>query len=219
MKGKCAICGDIRELTKEHLPQKAFYPKAIRSQIQLFNVVNACGPCNNQSNVSDELAKVVFGMVAKTPWNEHLQASIDATLSNNIRLRRLIDENTREEEIALADGGVRDARIFKLPYQLNDQLLGTVERMIKAFYFMHTGKVLVEHYEISFFNPNGVHPDLLEEIVSGVHSTKVHSVNEGTVRYSFFKVQKSDIVFVVNLFASIQLYFVMKELGWRDKIV
>ena len=37
--------------------------------------------------------------------------------------------------------------------------------------------------------------------------------------YTFFNPQGSDWICVVNLFKSVQLYFVMKELGWRDKTV
>ncbi len=162
---------------------------------------------------------MVFGLVAETPWRDDLQSSIDATLSNNLRLQRLIDENTREEEITVEGGELRDAKIFKLPRHLNDELLSTVERMVKAFYFMETGKVLVEHYELSMFHPDAVHPELAEEISNSMRSARVRSVNGGTVCYTFFNCQRSDIVSVVNLFKSVQLYFVMKELGWREKIV
>ena len=219
MKGVCQICGLSRALTKEHLPQKSFYPKRIRSQIDSFNTVLACGDCNNKSNVSDELAKVVFGMVASVQWNEELRQSIDATLSKNKRLRRLLAENTRDEEIMLKDGTVGDARTFKVPKHLNEELFSTVRRMVKAFYFMQFGRVLVNDYEISEFHPDAVHPSLAEKLRRGVENTTVYGVNGDTVLYTFFSPQGEDVVCVVNLFKSVQLYFVMKVLGRREKPV
>lgn len=219
MKDICQICGLNRDLTKEHLPQKSFYPKNIRSQIESFNTVLACGECNNKSNVSDEFAKVFFGMVASVQWNEELQQSIDATLSKNKRLSRLLEENTRDKKIQLEDGTVGDARAFKLPQHLNEELFSTVRRMVKAFYFMQFGSILVNDYELSEFNPVAVHPSLTDKLRSGVENATVYGVNGDSVLYTFFNPQGADLVCVVNLFKSVQLYFVMKKLGWREKSV
>jgi len=219
LKGTCQICGLSRELTKEHLPQKSFYPKKIRSQVGSFNTVLACSACNNKSNVSDELAKVIFGLVASVDWEDELRRSIDSTLSKNQRLGRLLKENTRTEKIKLENGTVENARAFKLPQNMNEELFSSVKRMVKAFYFMQFGRVLVNDYELSEFHPDAVHPSLTETLRSGVESAYVHGVNGDTVLYTFFNPQGSDWICVVNLFKSVQLYFVMKELGWRDKTV
>ena len=219
MKRTCQICGLNKELTREHLPQRSFYPKKIRSQIESFNTVLACSACNNDSNVSDELAKVVFGLVASVDWKYELRQSIDSTLSKNQRLGRLLEENTRTEKIRLENGDVEHARAFKLPQYMNEELFSSVKRMVKAFYFMQFGRVLVNDYELSEFHPDAVHPSLAEKIRSGVESAVIHGVNGDTVLYTFFNPQGSDWVCVVNLFKSVQLYFVMKKLGWRDKAV
>lgn len=219
MKGICQICGLSRELTKEHLPQKSFYPKEIRSQVDSFNTVLACTECNNKSNVSDELAKVVFGLVASVDWKDELCRSIDSTLSQNHRLDRLLRENIRTEKVKRENGTVEDKRAFKLPQYMNEELLSSVKRMVKAFYFMQFGRILVNDYELSEFHPDAVHPSLAEKIRSGVENASVYGVNGDTVLYTFFNPQGSDWVCVVNLFKSVQLYFVMKGLGWRDKTV
>lgn len=158
-------------------------------------------------------------MVADIPWKEDLHQSIDATLSKNNRLRRLMDENTRDESIVLADGTQRDARAFKLPKHLNGELFSSIERMVKAFYFMQFGQILVEHYELSIFHPEAIHPSLAEKLRSGIKNADVYGVNNDTVLYAFFNPQGADIVCVVDLFSTMQLFFVMKELGWREKAV
>lgn len=158
-------------------------------------------------------------MVADIPWKDELRQSIDATLSKNSRLRRLLDENTRDESIELTDGTQREARAFKLPKHLNEELFSSIERMVKAFYFMQFGRILIEHYELSIFHPEAVHPSLAEKLKSGIKNTEVHGVNNDTVLYAFFNPQGADIVCVVNLFSTMQLFFVMKELGWREKSV
>jgi hypothetical protein len=217
MKGICQISGENAELTKEHLPQKSFYPKAIRTNIKQFNTVLACAKCNNESNVSDELAKVVFGLVSDTPWQDQLRKSVNATLLKNNRLRRLLDENMKEKTVALNDGSKRGARVFKLPRQLNEELLSAVERMVKAFYFMRFGRILVEHYELSVFHPEAIHPSLAEKLRDEMMHAEVHGVNEDTVLYTFLNPQSNDVVCVINLFATVQLFFVIKEFGWREK--
>lgn len=215
---KCQLCGEVRPLTKEHLPQRALYPKSIRHLVGNLNTVAACAQCNNASNVIDELLKVVFGDVAGAAWSDELRASVSATLGKNERLSRLLEENSRIETYQTATGEVREAKVLRLPKELTEPVLGAVERMAKAFYYQTYGRVLVEHYEISSFHPDGLHPGLLREIDEGMRRAEIRAVNGNTVRYSFINANHGDIVCVVNIYGNLQFYFVLKELGWREKL-
>jgi len=99
MNSKCQLCGETAELTKEHLPQRAFYPKSIRDQIDSFNTISACFQCNNSSNVTDEFAKVIYGLLAESPWKDTMKDSVDATLSKNKRLDRLVNDNSQNTKV------------------------------------------------------------------------------------------------------------------------
>ena len=95
--GKCQICGEVKALTRDHIPQLSLYPKSIRPDVPKLNTVLACADCNNSACVVDEILKVFVGLVADAPWRSEMNDSIDSTLSNNRGLARLLEKNTRLE--------------------------------------------------------------------------------------------------------------------------
>lgn len=46
---------------------------------------------------------------------------------------------------------------------------------------------------------------------------KIHAINNNTVRYCFAGVKTADIVFVINIYGNFEFFFVLKELGWRER--
>jgi hypothetical protein len=159
---------------------------------------------------------VVFGLVAHASWAQELRQSVDATLSKNQRLARMIEQNSRVESFTGQDGEAVEARVFKLPKDLTEPLLGALERIVKALFYQHFGKVLVEHYEVSVFDPQVIHPELSKRVYAALDQTEVHSINNGTVRYCFAGVNTGDIVCALNIYGNIEFFFVLKELGWRE---
>lgn len=179
----------------------------------------ACAECNNSSSVVDELLKVTIGLVADAPWAKELHESVESTLSSNQRLSRLVDTNTRFESYRTESGDVAQTGVFKLPKEMTEPLIGAIERMVKALFYQHFGKVLVEHYEISLFHRDGIHPELSKRMYESLGRAEIHSINNNTVRYCFAGVNTSDIVFVVNIYGNIEFFFVLKEIGWREDVM
>lgn len=219
MAGKCQLCGKERQLTQEHVPPQSFYPKEIRQHVGHLNSVDACAPCNNGSSVSDEMAKVVVGLIASSPWTTQIREGVARTLDKNKRLDRLVQDNKRFEKIWLSDGTEKDAIIYSLPPEHNEAFFGVIEKTVKGLYYQNYQKVLDEHYEISMFQPDVIHHTLQEEITEKMRDAEVKTVNADSIEYVFFDSQSSDIVCVIRLFNSFKLFFVLKELGWRDKNV
>lgn len=217
--GKCQLCGEVAELTADHLPQKSLYPKEIRGGIGNLNTVLACINCNNSAKVVDELLKVIVGLVGNAPWREQMLRSVDATLSKNRRLSSLITDNTKIESHAGVNGQRAEVRVFKLPPTMNDQFFAPIERIVKGLFFQEFGKVLVEHYELSIFWPEAISPSLSEQLKIALASATWKSLNNETLVYGFVPLQASDIVCAMRLHSSFELYFVMKEIGWRDHLV
>jgi hypothetical protein len=208
--GKCSICGNLRELSADHLPQKSLYPKEIRRTLKNMHVVMACSECNNSSSEIDELFKVIFGQVGDAPWRSEMLNSVDATLASNKRLDRLLTENTR---VGIVEG--REIRTFKLPRVMNEILIAPAERIVKGLFFREFGQILVEHYEMSLFHPDALHPNI-EAQLNKVHAeAKWKSVNAGTARYFFAATNPRDVVCVLRLFNNIELHFVLQKLDWR----
>lgn len=206
-KGLCQICGETRELTTDHIPQKSLYPKSIRSSLRdQMNTVQACSPCNNAQNEVDEFLKVVVGMIADAPWKNDVTASVKSTLDKNGRLLKVIAENTRRDEID-TERGKWPADVFKIPADYAEQLLASVERIVKGLFYQEFGQVLVIKYNVSHFHPSVVHPDLRAEIEEALMEGDWQSLNDNTFHYCFVHVNRGDIVCVVNLFENLEFCF------------
>ena len=130
--GTCQICGEVRPHTRDHVPQAGLYPKTIRPWVPNLNTVLACEDCNNASNTVDEILKVFVGLVGDAPWSRELADSVDATLRKNLRLTRLLDENSRIEDIRTKTGGSVPARVIKLPSEQTEKLMLALERIVKG---------------------------------------------------------------------------------------
>lgn len=179
-RGLCQICGENRELTTDHIPQKSLYPKSIRSSLRdQMSTVQACSPCNNAQNEVDEFLKVVVGMIA---------------------------ENTRRDEVD-TERGKWPADIFKIPTDYAEQLLAAVERIVKGLFYREFGQVLFVTFEVSHFHPSVVHPDLRAEIEEALMEGDWKSLNDNTFHYCFVHVNRGDIVCVVNLFENLEFCF------------
>ncbi|MGY8915355.1 MAG: hypothetical protein ACKVJF_09795, partial [Flavobacteriales bacterium] len=179
--GKCQLCGKVRVLTREHLPQRGLYPKAVRPQIPDFNIVSACFECNNGAKGDDELLKVVIGDIVDVSWAEHSKERVRETLERNKRLARLMEENMSTEWEKGSDGQRHPIKTFTLPQELNSNVIGSIERMVKAFYFQKFGEVLAERFVLDWFNPdipqfhNGLRKEIAEQFTLAVE----HQVNGG----------------------------------------
>ena len=212
-KGKCQLCGSIAELTKDHLPPQGLYPKSIRSQIGELNNVLACHICNNGSNVDDELLKVVIGDIVDVPWFELSQQGVNATIEKNQRLERLLKNNSCTEWIENEEGHPHPVKTFTLPSELNPNVIGIIEKTVKAFYFQTFREVLVERFSLDFFSPEipQFHKGLRKEIAEQSALALEHEVNGGTVRYRFFTVQENRLICMINFFGIGLFYFGLIE--------
>ena len=144
--GKCQICGEVKPLTRDHIPQLALYPKTVRPAVPNLNTILACSECNNAANIVDEVLKVFVGLVADAPWPKEMRDGVNSTLRKNRRLGRLLDENSRIEAVRTETGTSVQAKVVKLPKEQTDHLLSALQRIVKALFFQHFGKVLVEDH-------------------------------------------------------------------------
>lgn len=209
--GRCQLCGEHAPLTKDHLPPKSLYPKAVHSKLVDMHTVKACDTCNNGSKLHDELFKVFVGLVADTPWPNELHDSVQATLRNNNRLLRLVDDNGRLEERCQADGTSITVRVIKIPLESRAQFLAVVDRLIKGIYFRKYGEILVDQHQLGIFVPEALHPNKLAEMQSASRAAEWESINNGTIHYLFISLSNGDIVVVVKLFETIELDYVIQR--------
>lgn len=208
--GVCQLCGDWGLLTDDHIPQKSLYPKNIRFSLEKMNSVKACFKCNNESNQADEFLKVIVGNLAHSFWDGELWRSTISTLYKNQKIDRLLEKHSTYMNQEDHNGEIQPTRTLILENELKHNFLLAMERIAKGLFYQKYGEVLVENREISIFHPEGLHPDKTDEINRNLAKSKWQEVNNGTCRYVFIEMDTTDIVFIVELFSSIKLYYVIQ---------
>jgi len=66
----------------------------------------------------------------------------------------------RPHPVELSDGTLRDAKVIRLTRDQSYELIGAIEKMVKAFYYRDYKKVLVEHCEVSVLIRDRLHPKM-----------------------------------------------------------
>jgi hypothetical protein len=216
--GTCRICGEVRPLTRDHIPQAGLYPKTIRALVPNLNTVLACEDCNNASSTVDEILKVFVGLVGDAHWRRELTDSVDSTLRKNLRLTRLLDEHSRFEEIRTKTGGSVPARVIKLPGEQTENLMLALERIVKGLYFQHFGSVLVQTHEVSVFYPQVIDRELRKELDDALMQGDWRSINGNTFHYCFVHINHGDTVCVINIYENIEFCYCIRPKDWRSTV-
>jgi hypothetical protein len=211
--GLCIICGNTAQLTRDHLPQRSLYPKAIRSKIKNMNIVQACEPCNNGAKLEDELFKVIIGMVATPEWNDELKNSVYSTLDSNQKLLKLINENSELESIDNPSNQVNMVNRVTLNSEMKSDFLSAIERCVKGFYFQFFDCVLVINKALHIIHPIALYPKQKTEIFEKAKISNWKSINSDTCRYTFLNMKNSDIIFIMNLYGSIDFYYLIRDIN------
>ena len=213
--GQCHLCGELKPLTRDHVPQLALYPKRIRPAVPNLNTVLACSDCNNAASIVDEVLKVFVGLVGDAPWPKEMRDGVDSTLRKNRRLARLLEENSHLEAIPTRTGTTVQAKIYKLPKEHTEHLLAALQRVVKGLFYQHFGKVLVDDHELSVFYPQVIHPELYKELEDALMQGDWRSINRHTLHYCFVHINHGDTVCVINLYENIEFCFCIRPKGWR----
>jgi hypothetical protein len=176
-----------------------------------MHTVKACMKCNNGAKEYDELFKVFVGLIADSPWPDELHKSVQATLDNNKRLFRLIEENSRFDALIQSDGSPVPAKVVKILAESRNQVFAVVERLIKGLFFRKYGEILVDKHQLSMFFPESLHPNKLAKMQLASRSALWESVNKGTIRFMFFTLKNGHIVVVINLYGTVEFNYVVQE--------
>lgn len=215
--GLCIICGNTGELTRDHLPQRSLYPKAIRSKIVNMNIIQACEACNNGAKLEDELFKVIIGMIVIPEWNDELKSSVHSTLNKNQKLRKYVNKNSEIREIDNPCGQVEEFNILKLNEEMKNNFLLAIERCVKGFYFQFFNNILVKNKVLQIIDPKALYPRQKNEILETSKSADWKSINSDTCRYTFLSMKNSDIIFIMNLYGSIDFYYLVRDISFNKQ--
>ena len=209
---ECALCGKLTaKVTKEHLPQKALYPKEVRKSIQNLHTVKACESCNNDTSAEDEVFKVFIGMVAKQEGNE-LSRSVNKTFNNNDKLKKGFTKNSQVVERSGHKINLWNAR------EHTHTVLDSAEKCAKGFYFKEFDEVLIKDKSILFVPTPFVYEKLKIEVENKLKSAQWLSVNGNTVNYTFLDMKNTDIIIIMNFFSNAEFVFCIRDKEYDKKV-
>ena len=134
----CAICGNNKATTRDHVPPKGIFPKPRPDLI----TVPACSVCNNGDSALDDLFKVFlsFQAVDKSEIGSRLfHEKTLRTLNFNKKLLNYIKNESKDIETTNQDGVLVSATGVLWDSNAHDQV---ISRTIKGLYYHHFGSPL-----------------------------------------------------------------------------
>jgi hypothetical protein len=144
--GKCAICGESRDLTSDHVPPKGIFPEPRSSDLI---TVRACSECNNGASAFDERFRVYLSLHAGIDQPETERLFMNHTLPtirHNRRIRREIISNSEPVERYTPAGiYLGNAHTLDWDSEAHDKV---VERTARGLYFHEYGEPLGKDVEV-----------------------------------------------------------------------
>ncbi|GAB5525423.1 MAG: hypothetical protein Roseis2KO_32950 [Roseivirga sp.] len=146
--GKCAICGEAKECTRDHLPPKGIFVPPRPSNLV---TVRACKDCNNGSSKDDEEFMVYLAMhvAGYSKKGEKLFKTALKSLRHNKKLKRQIIRSMKPVNLT-TPGGVFLGKGASIPWN-NEVHNKIIERTIRGLYYHHYGEILGDKVEIETY--------------------------------------------------------------------
>lgn len=136
--GVCALCGNNRELTRDHTPPRCLFPKPQTNPIILYT----CSECNNGTASQDEEFGTILNLVAHDPINEkdiHWERS-NRTLKNQRQMLRSLLATRRPVLLQTESGIIHGTgAVMNWPMEC---LIPSVEKSVRLLHFRHLGCII-----------------------------------------------------------------------------
>lgn len=191
-KGQCVYCGQIVQLTEDHIPPQALFAKDDRKNLIK---VPSCFRCNNKSAKEDEYFKLVLTMNGEVFDHPDVQKILPSVL------RSLPNPHNRDLKIELlktlgrahprTPGGLilPATPMFVARF---DRLERVIERVTKGLFFHEKGYRLPEdHMAVAFSPIRFTHADkdflehLQKDLIEPVSTQKAKTIGNGVFSYKF----------------------------------
>jgi hypothetical protein len=142
----CAICGEQKECTRDHIPPKGVF---LKPRPKNLVTVPACHDCNNGSSQYDEKFKMYLALhvAMHSKKGEKFFKNALKTFRHNQKLRKQILGNIEPIEFKTPRGvSLGEGALVLWDSEAHDRI---IERTIRGLYYHHYGKVLAKRADIS----------------------------------------------------------------------
>jgi len=157
----CALCGELNQVTREHVPPKCLFPTPQRQPLILWT----CLRCNNGSSADDEEFGAILNLLANDPTSDdgpHWERSI-RTLRKQKKLVRSLLKSTEEILLSSQSGIVVGPGFgFRWPVK---RLLATAEKVARLLYFKEHQKPVPKDFDLATFGFDAAGKPLGKELL------------------------------------------------------
>ena len=139
-KGLCIYCGKIKEITKDHVPPKGFFPEPRPSDLI---TVPSCVKCNKDTEKDEDYfrATFMFSNAGITPagkklWNQKL----DNMYKKNLGLRRKIAQDFKKVKLVPSRGLFIRSQTASFPDSA--RIDNVVCKIVKGLYYHEYNEII-----------------------------------------------------------------------------
>ncbi|MBO6621906.1 MAG: hypothetical protein JJ892_08780 [Balneola sp.] len=151
MSEKCIYCGNLEELTRDHIPPKNLFPKPRPSNLI---TVPCCKPCNNSFSLDDEYMQVMFSLKYNVHEKETVKRNWPKILRNLSRIEsdgfyQSIMNGVKDFDVK-TKSGVHLGKIstYEIDYK---RITNVSDRIVQGLYFETKNNILPSEYHISSY--------------------------------------------------------------------
>ncbi|WP_207787704.1 hypothetical protein [Candidatus Thiosymbion oneisti] len=204
MPNLCALCGINLATTKDHIPPRGIYPKAIRHGIN-FNTVPACKECNNGASMDDEEFKMFVGFNTGE-YQEHPEIVIDSlagTIGNNKKIANQIFA-TKKNVYAYRGRSVLEPAVAVM---FNGRKLSKViSRVIRGLYWEKKGKALGYKSDIQIFMPQYMQSEFFRSMKDVMDCSSPNYLNRKTFVYKCQFCEDGSSIWGMQFFKKLSIF-------------
>jgi len=201
-KGRCAFCGKIGIVTRDHVPPKAIFPAPFPEDLI---TVPGCSSCNHGASTRDEEFRVFLSLQLGTGterasrlWTNHAVP----TLQHNQKLLHRIVGSMREYEVRTG-GGLIVGKQRGIPWE-KTSTVETMEKIVRGLYFHHFNDVLSADVTVTI----GLLSSIPNEFVPIMEEMALNSVGIDAFAYRYTRAGDSpkESLWIMLFYKKILIY-------------
>jgi hypothetical protein len=180
--GLCALCGENRATTEDHLPPQGIYPKELRKGSQL-HWVPACAVCNKDSSVDDEWFKAAMCFVggAMPEYADSFVNALASTVGNNNKIANQIFSTAANVSVSCGDGVAKPMVGVKFD---EDRYNRIIEKIVRGLYWRQMQHALGKSSKVTVVPGYGLSSEDAKRWDELMNCLPAHPLNN---RYFFYK--------------------------------
>lgn len=202
--GFCPICGDVKELTKDHLPPKKIF---IKPRPHNLITIKTCFECNNGASAYDEAFKIMLSFIlgGNDAQTQPLFDSALRSVKHNRRIARGFKSNMTDAYLTSQAGIIIEkGYLVKFDAEITKAFEEVVKRITKGMYYYHYQNFIGKNTVFTIRLHKKMTPEMLEIIKILV----INRIGNGQFSYGYTSAQEGGVKISLWLYEFHQKYWI-----------